>query len=102
MGGADTTFFELIQKIGELVGREVPKKPTPAFLLKVVGRLSLWGSYLTRKEPDLTPEKAALVTTDLLCSSEKAERELGYEPISLSAMQEDCHRWLIQENLVSR
>ncbi len=102
LGGADATFFELIQKIGELVGREVPKKPTPAFLLKVVGRLSLWGSYLTRKEPDLTPEKAALVTTDLLCSSEKAERELGYEPISLSAMLEDCHRWLIQENLVSR
>ena len=102
LGGADATFLELIQQIGELLGREVPKKPTPAFLLKAVGRLSLLGSYVTRKEPDLTPEKAALVSASLVCSSEKAEQELGYKSISLRSMLEDCHRWLVKENLLSR
>jgi nucleoside-diphosphate-sugar epimerase len=102
LGGADATFLELIQQIGELLGREVPRKPTPAFLLKAVGRLSLWGSYVTRKEPDLTPEKAALVSASLVCSSEKAEQELGYKSISLRSMLEDCHRWLVKEYLLSR
>ena len=101
LGGADATFLELVQQIGRLLGRKVPARPTPAFLLKVIGRLSHWGSYLTRKEPDLTPEKATLVSSELVCSSKKAEQELGYKPVPLSTMLEDCHRWMIKEGLLN-
>jgi hypothetical protein len=66
------------------------------------GRLSLWLSYLTRREPDLTPEKATLLSSELLCSSEKAERELGYRGVPLQTMLEDCHRWLLAEGLLER
>ena len=102
LGGADATFLELVQQIGELLGRPTPSRTTPAFLSKLAGRLSLWGSYLTRREPDLTPEKATLLSSELLCSSEKAEQELGYRGVPLGPMLEDCHRWMLDEGLLER
>jgi len=102
LGGADATFLEMVQLIGKLLGRPAPSRTTPAFLSKLAGRLSLWRSYLTRQEPDLTPEKATLLSSELLCSSEKAERELGYQSVPLETMLEDCHRWLLAQGLLGR
>ena len=101
LGGVDATFLEVVQRIGALLDRPVPKRPIPAFVSKAAGRLSFWGSYLTRREPDLTPEKAELLSADLLCSSDKAEKELAYKPIALQVMLEDCHRWLCEEGLIN-
>jgi dihydroflavonol-4-reductase len=81
-------------------GRLRQRRTTPAFLSKLAGRLSLWGSYLTRREPDLTPEKATLLSSELVCSSAKAERELGYRSVPLETMLEDCHRWLLAQGLL--
>ncbi len=101
LGGADATFLEVVQLIGKLLGRPTPSRTTPAFLSKLAGRLSLWGSYLTRREPDLTPEKATLLSSELVCSSAKAERELGYRSVPLETMLEDCHRWLLAQGLLA-
>jgi len=101
LGGADATFLEVVQRIGELLGRPTPSRATPALLSKLAGRLSLWGSTLTRREPDITPEKATLLSSDLLCSSAKAERELGYLSVPLQDMLEECHRWLLAQGLLS-
>jgi len=102
LGGADATFLELVQQIGKLLEQPTPSRVTPVFLSKLAGRLALWGSYLTRREPDLTPEKATLLSSELLCSSEKAERELGYRSVPLETMLEDCHRWMLAEGLLRR
>jgi len=90
----------MVQQIGKLMNRKVPGRPTPAFLMKLVGRLSYWGSCFTRKEPDLTPEKAHLTSSELLCSSQKAIKELGYRTVSLEDMLADCHRWMIDAGLL--
>jgi len=100
LGGSDATWLEFVQQIGRLLNRKVPDKPMPAFILKSIGRISLWISYLTRKEPDITPEKAYLVSTKLLCKSDKAKKELGYREVSLETMLEDCHQWLVTEGLL--
>jgi nucleoside-diphosphate-sugar epimerase len=101
LGGVDATFLEVVRRIGALLDRPVPKRPIPAFVSKAAGQLSLWGSYVTRREPDLTPEKAALLSADLLCSSNKAEKELAYQPVALQVMLEDCHQWLCEEGLTN-
>jgi dihydroflavonol-4-reductase len=101
LGGADATFLAVVQQIGELLGRPTPSRTTPALLSKGAGRLSLWGSYLTRREPDITPEKATLLSSELVCSSAKAEHELGYVGVPLETMLEDCHRWLLAQGLLA-
>lgn len=100
LGGVDATFQVLAQEIGKLLGKKVPARPTPAFVLKIIGRLSQWGSYVTKNEPDLTPEKALLVSSDLVCSTQKAEDELGYQTRSLSSMLKDCYQWMVKEELI--
>jgi nucleoside-diphosphate-sugar epimerase len=100
LGGADASFLELVQTIGELMGSPTPSRTTPAWLSKLAGHLSLWGSSLTGREPDLTPEKATLLSNELVCSSHKAEQELGYRPVPLETMLADCHHWLLEQGLL--
>jgi len=42
------------------------------------------------KEPDITPEKAIMVTSQSLCNSQKAENHLDYHSVPLRSMIEDC------------
>jgi nucleoside-diphosphate-sugar epimerase len=100
LGGADASWLEFAQAVGALLGVPTPTRPTPAVLSKTLARLSHWASYLRRREPELTPEKATLLCSELICSSAKAERELGYRCIPLATMLEECHRWLRSEGLV--
>ncbi len=45
------------------------------------------------------PKLATCLTTDFICSSDKAERHLGYQPVSLQAMPNDSHEWLVSQGL---
>jgi len=55
-----------------------------------------------RKEPDVTPESAALVCATLSVDSAKAKRELGYVETPLDALLTDTLLWMRQEGLVGR
>ena len=99
LGGVEVDYLNLAREIGQILGKPTPKRTTPIWILKLIGRISLWISYITRKEPDLTPEKAFLITINMLCNSQKAERELDYHPASLKSMLEDCCRWMHSEGL---
>jgi len=100
LGGADTTYLELIRKIALVHGRKAPKKTTPAWLLRAVARLADGASYFTGKEPDVTPEKVEFFSNTLLCSSQKAIDELRYRPATIDEMIADTRRWLIAEGLL--
>jgi nucleoside-diphosphate-sugar epimerase len=100
IGGVETDYLNLAQEIGDLLGKNTPKKTTPEWILKLLGKVSLWGSYITGKEPDITPEKAILVTSQILCNSQKAENELDYHSIPLRTMLEDCYRWMLSEGFI--
>ena len=100
LGGADATWLEFTNEIGTILGRKTPNKPIPPFVFKTLGRLSSLLSGLTGKEPDVTTEKALLVSSDLVCSSQKAVKELGFSPVPLKTMLKDCHAWLVKEKLI--
>jgi dihydroflavonol-4-reductase len=100
LGGVEVDYLTLAREIGKLLGKPTPKRPTPDWILKMVGRVSQWMSYITRKEPDVTPEKVFLVTSSMLCSSQKAERELDYKAASLQSMLDDCYQWMLGEKLI--
>jgi dihydroflavonol-4-reductase len=102
LGGTDASFVELLRTIAEVTGCTVPQRPTPGWLLRGLGLLGGWASYVTGRAPTLTPETAALVTRRITCDCAKAERELGFRRVPLRAMVEDSVAWLEGEGLLRR
>lgn len=101
LGGADASFLDVVTIIGELTGRKVPKRPLPAVVIKVVGHLQAIAANITGKEPDLTPEAAEMVSAKVRIVSDKAEKELGYQPVPLQHMLDDCYQWMKAEGLLT-
>lgn len=101
LAGCDASFLEFFGNIARLLGKPVPKSTTPAFVLRTVGRLADIWSRVSGREPVITPEKAALITRRVVASSDKAERELGYQPAAdLGEMLCECRDWLIERKLL--
>jgi dihydroflavonol-4-reductase len=102
LAGADASFQEVVATAGEILGRRIESRTTSARLLRFAGHSLAFVSHFTGKEPLVTPESALMLNVDQVFRSEKAERELGYRPASLSKMVDDCCRWLIEEGLLRR
>jgi len=102
LGGVDATFLDLVRTIGEVTGRRVPTRVAPAALLRAVGRASQWWSYVTGREPEMTPEGVAVACAHLHADSARAEAELGYRAVPLRTIVEDCVTWLRAEGLLDR
>lgn len=100
LGGADASYLEMAQRVGEMLDCPVPQKAMPVWLLHIVARVYERISHITKKMPAVTPEKAILGTCTFLCSADKAVKELGYQPASLDEILEDCIRWLRSEKLL--
>lgn len=101
LAGTDCTFLEVVTKIGLLLNKPTPKKPLPAWLLKLLGRVSVWGANITNKEPNMTPEKALMVTKRVVASSDKAITELDYNAnVGIDEMLRDCFEWMKSEELL--
>jgi dihydroflavonol-4-reductase len=102
LGGTNASYLEAVRIIGELTGKKVPSKPMPGWAVRALGRVSQWGSLLTRRAPDVTPEIAAAFTRPpQFFKSDKAFEDLGYRPVPLADMLRDSYDWLKQQKLVS-
>lgn len=94
LGGASASMLEFVRVASEILGRKLPANATPAVVLKLFGRLALWGSYITRKEPEMTPELAAIVCGHQSIKTTKAEAELGYSSPDLEEMVGNAIAWM--------
>lgn len=100
LGGPFGRYLDVIELGGRLLGRPVPRRPTPGWLLRLGGRAGAAVGALTGREPDLTPEAATIVTHTIRCNSGRAERELGYRTLPLEAMVRDTIDWMRQQELL--
>jgi len=101
LGGTDASFVELLHEIGAALGVPVPARPTPGWVLRLLGALGALRGALTGTEPALTPETARQATRELTCDCTKAMRELGYRAVPLRDMVRDCVNWLAAEGLLA-
>lgn len=83
LGGAHASFVELIGLIGQRLGRRVPRRPTPAWVLKAVAHAKDALSRLSGRMPDITPEAAVFACHHLRVDSTKAKTALGYRETPL-------------------
>jgi nucleoside-diphosphate-sugar epimerase len=100
LGGHDASYLELVKTIGELLGKRVPDKVLPLSVLSAMARVSLWGSYVTRRPPAITPEAVTVLRRPQLAICDKAIQELRYEPVSLRQMLESAYAWMIDEGIL--
>jgi len=100
LAGNDTSFAELVAEIARLSGVKPPPK-APAWILKLYARASVMLAAITGKQPDVTPEIAAIATqTGVTYRSDKATRELGYQIQPMLAALRDNYDWLVKEGLL--
>jgi dihydroflavonol-4-reductase len=100
LGGEETSFLDLVQRIGRQLGKPAPSKPIPAIVLKSYAQILDWLSRITRREPELTPESVAFVCQQMRCDISKARRVLNLQVTPLDQLLADTVKWLRQQKLV--
>ena len=94
LGGEIMSFMEVIRITGDILGKPVPGRPTPAWVMKAAARVYALLSMMTGKEPDLTPESTAMITRNLLCDSSRAQRELDYKFTPVRSLIQATIDWM--------
>jgi dihydroflavonol-4-reductase len=80
LGGENLTGRELFARIATVVGGRAPRLGTPALAVRAATVALRMKERLFGSRPPLTSEVLALAPRFLWYSSEKARRELGYQP----------------------
>ena len=101
LGGPDTMFLEVVQTAGKLLNRKVPRKANPAWLLRLVGSIQALTGKLSGKEPEITPEGAAMITRHIRCDSSKAVAELDYRFTPVDQLLADTCRWMRSKGMLA-
>jgi dihydroflavonol-4-reductase len=102
VGGEQASFADLVHRVGAALGKRTPQKAMPVWALMTVARLANAWSRFTGKEPDMTPEAAALTCHVLRVNSSKAKRELDYLETPLDALLADTLSWMRQEGMLGK
>ncbi len=100
LAGADASYADLVGLLGEIMQRKVCTRTVPKRLFKGLGRILGLVARFTGREPFVTLEGACYLSANLISRSDKAVRELGYRPVPLRTMLEDCYRWMATEGLL--
>lgn len=98
----DIEIVDLVGEVARLLGLSKVPRTAPPWVLKAFGRLSVMLASLTGKEPNVTPEIAAMTSErGTSFRSDKAIRELGYRIRPMPVALQDNYDWLISEGLLA-
>ena len=100
LGGADAKFLDVFAIIGRLTGKRVPRRAMPGPAIRLYAQALAGIAAITGREPDVTPDVAAIVTADMRIDCRRAVEELGYRRASLEVMLEDAYLWMKAEGLL--
>ncbi|PCI64353.1 MAG: hypothetical protein COB37_01895 [Kordiimonadales bacterium] len=90
LGGPSASFFEFLSIAATKLNIAPPKKPTPAFLLRIAASFMTVFAAFSGKRPMMTPEEAHFSCEKMEANCEKAVRELGYEMVPLERSIDEC------------
>jgi nucleoside-diphosphate-sugar epimerase len=100
LGGESVPIAFVFAEMAKLLGVELKASIAPEFLFvsmaRIVATLAKWRG----REPEITPEIAQIMCSTNPVTSEKAVRELGYQPRPLGDCLRDSYEWLEKEGLL--
>lgn len=100
LAGETVSFEKLFHLMAENMGIKLKAKPTPLFILKIIGAAQVLAAEFTKKAPTLTPGMARMLSWQIRADTDKAERELGFKKIPVETCVKDCVDWLKAEKLI--
>jgi nucleoside-diphosphate-sugar epimerase len=101
LGGEYSSFVDILQVAGAVLGKRVPGRPAPVWIMKAWARISTAAAAVTGREPDITPESAAMIVYNVACDSSKAQQELNYQFTPIRKLIEDTVDWMNENGLLS-
>ncbi len=100
LGGENSTYLGLLQSIGSLLNRHSLPRALPNRVLRSMAAVDERVSGLIGARPTITRETVELLSSHSYCSSALAIKELGYEPLPITDMLQDCYQWMREEQLL--
>jgi len=101
LGGDYAAFADVVKMTGDVLERKVPVRAAPAWAMKVWAHFNTAVAAVTGREPDITPESAAMVSYHVACDSGKAQRELNYRFTPIRTLIEDTVDWMNRKGMLS-
>jgi len=92
--GGHATNDEMMGILEDVTGKKKPKVKMPYWLMYSVGFFAEFYYKATNKEAVITRDSARILKSDLRASSEKAKRELGFDPRPIKETFKDQFEWL--------
>ena len=100
LNGESAPFARVFREMASLMGMQLRAPLVPAIVFKGMARVAALTAAITGKEPDMTPEMAAILCGENRVVTDKAERELNYRPVPLEQCLRDSYTWLKTEGLL--
>jgi len=94
LGGENISYNELFNKLNEIIEDKHYLIKIPAFLMRFIARVNMILFHITGKPPFLTPGSAKRFLFHWNVSSEKAIKQLGYNPIPFSQGAQKTIDWI--------
>jgi dihydroflavonol-4-reductase len=93
LGGRNMTLKQIFDALASITGRPAPRVKIPHAVALAAGYADELFSKLTGREPQIPVEGVKMSRHRMFVASDKAERELGYQPGSIEAALERAVRW---------
>lgn len=100
LGGANATYLDLLRMIGTLMKRRTLPRAMPSNVLRSMAAVDEGLSAVLRLRPTITRETVEMLAAHTYCNSTRAIKELGYEPVELSVMLQECYDWMRAEGQI--
>jgi dihydroflavonol-4-reductase len=102
LGGESVTMRDVTRILSELTGIPAPRRAVPHAVLRLVGRINEWISdHVTHRPPLVDRESTLHARSNVGFSSDKARKELGYEPALARVTLAKSVRWFVANGYAS-